>query len=149
MAPKKSIFPREGIFTADSLTILLKNTILNPTITLPIFLALQYTPAGKTLLSSFGADGAKIFRRFKVLLALGVVGRINWFFSHRSSNNWTTDTFSAPSEIVVVTGGSSGIGAATVQEFVQRGVEAVVVLDVQPLLYEARMLIHPSRANRR
>ncbi|KAI5846743.1 hypothetical protein BZA05DRAFT_135106 [Tricharina praecox] len=141
MAP---FFPREGIFTLDALTILLKRTLLNPTLTLPIFLALQYTPRGQALLKSLGPRGAKLFSKFKILLALGLVGRINGFLSQMSSNNWRRDKFSPSSEIVVVTGGSSGIGAAMVRELTKPGlgIKAVVVLDVQPLLYEAAKNVH-------
>jgi len=38
---------------------------------------------------------------------------------------------------VLVTGGSDGIGAATVQKLSRRGT-SVIVLDIRPLTYDAR-----------
>lgn len=50
-------------------------------------------------------------------------------------NNWTNDTYDWNKEIVVVTGGSDGIGAIVVKLLAERGIK-VVVLDVQELQYE-------------
>ncbi|TGZ84485.1 epidermal retinal dehydrogenase 2 [Ascodesmis nigricans] len=137
------IIPREGIFNMDCVVLLLKKSIFNPTLTLPIFLALQYTSHGQNLLSTLAAsnnaDIIKLMSRFKVLVALAVVGRVNHHLSKGSMNNWKKDVFTPNKEIVVVTGGSSGIGAELVRQLTKPGVniKKVVVLDVQPLLYTA------------
>jgi len=47
------------------------------------------------------------------------------------SNNWVSDTYNWNQEIVVVTGGSDGIGRSVVQLLAERGIK-VVVLDIQP-----------------
>lgn len=51
-------------------------------------------------------------------------------------NNWRSDTYDWGREVVVVTGGSDGIGALVVQLLAERGIK-VAVLDVQPLTYTA------------
>jgi len=126
-----------GIFTMDTLVAFLKKTFLNPILTVPIFLALQYIPAGRDILQMLGNDA--MFQMFKVLVTLGVIGRINRYLSWGVQNNWSGDVFCPSEEIVVVTGGSSGIGAAIVKELIAPGVgiKAVVVLDVQPLMFTA------------
>lgn len=45
-------------------------------------------------------------------------------------NNWKNDVYEWDKEIVVVTGGSDGIGAIVVGMLAQKGVK-VVILDVQ------------------
>lgn len=50
-------------------------------------------------------------------------------------NNWTSDKYDWDREIVVVTGGSDGIGKIVVQLLAERGIK-VAVLDVQDLTYE-------------
>jgi all-trans-retinol dehydrogenase (NAD+) len=123
-----------GIFTMDTLVAFLKKTVLNPILTVPIFLALQYTPVGRNML---GNDA--LFQKLKILVVLGVIGRVNRYLSWGVQNNWRGDAFCPSEEIVVVTGGSSGIGAAIVKELTSpgNGIKAVVVLDVQPLMFTA------------
>jgi len=134
MPSKKPILPREGIFTLDALIVLLKKTAFNPTLTLPLFLLFSYTTKGKALIKEFGRETT--FKRFKLLVILGVIGRINNILSWGASNNWRRDKFKHGEEVIVVTGGSSGIGASIVQELAQYKIP-VVVLDVQPLTFTA------------
>lgn len=113
---------------------ILKRTLFNPTLTLPLYLALQYTDQGRAALATLSIRYPKFFARLKLLVALGAVGRVNSWLSRGALNNWKKDTFRPGSEIVVVTGGSSGIGLSTVKELVARGgIKAIVVLDVQEL----------------
>ncbi|KAM3471288.1 hypothetical protein MY5147_005920 [Beauveria neobassiana] len=60
------------------------------------------------------------------------------WLTQKSSNNWVEDpTWDFDREIVLITGGSSGIGAAVAQEFVRRNPRTVVVVvDVGPLKWE-------------
>lgn len=68
---------------------------------------------------------------------LWVVYQINGHLSRRALNNGVSATFDWEKEIVLVTGGSDGIGAATVQKLAERGT-TIIVLDIRPLTYDAR-----------
>lgn len=63
--------------------------------------------------------------------------RFNRYLSYRALNNGVTDTFDWQKEIILITGGSNGIGAAAAQKLASRGTR-VVVLDILPLTYEPR-----------
>lgn len=63
--------------------------------------------------------------------------RINQYLNTRALNNGVKATFDWKKEIVLVTGGSDGIGAATVLKLAERGT-AVIVLDIRPLKFDAR-----------
>ena len=63
--------------------------------------------------------------------------RFNRYLSYRALNNGVTDSFDWQKEIILITGGSNGIGAAAAQKLASRGTW-VVVLDILPLTYEAR-----------
>jgi len=54
------------------------------------------------------------------------------------------DTYDWAKEIVVVTGGSDGIGAIVVKLLAERGIK-VGVLDVQPLTYEGEFEFNISK----
>lgn len=76
----------------------------------------------------------------KALPALGGVllaYYINRYLSRRALNNGVSATFDWKKEIVLVTGGSDGIGAATVKKLAERGT-TIVVLDIRPLNFEPR-----------
>lgn len=126
------IIAREGIFTNDTLVLLLKKTLLNPTITLPLYLLLTRLPYGQQILASASPDQLKWFGRFKIAVILGVVGRVNHILSKKSQNNWKKDKFDAPREIVVVTGGSGGIGEAMVKGLQGRAGKVVILDLVEP-----------------
>ncbi|KAK7417252.1 hypothetical protein QQX98_004686 [Neonectria punicea] len=64
------------------------------------------------------------------LLALGLLPKLNRLLTQRKVNNYLTDnTWDWKSEIVVVTGGSSGIGAMIVAKLARRNVK-VIILDM-------------------
>lgn len=70
--------------------------------------------------------------------------RFNSYLSYRALNNGITDTFEWQKEIILITGGSNGIGAAAAQQLASKGTR-VIVLDVLPLTYEARERNTPSK----
>lgn len=68
---------------------------------------------------------------------LWVAYQVNRYLSRQALNNGVQAAFDWQKEIVLVTGGSDGIGAATVQKLAGRGT-SVIVLDIRPLTYDAR-----------
>ncbi|KAF7896052.1 hypothetical protein EAF00_006067 [Botryotinia globosa] len=71
-------------------------------------------------------------RALKVLLTLGIVRGINNKLSQLVLNNWKSNAkFIKSQEVVLITGGSSGIGESMTREFSSKGVK-VVVMDVNP-----------------
>lgn len=69
-----------------------------------------------------------------------ILYRSNRYLSQRAMNNGVDATFDWKREMVLVTGGSNGIGAACAQKLASRGTQ-VIVLDILPLTYEAREYI--------
>ncbi|KAF2102346.1 NAD(P)-binding protein [Rhizodiscina lignyota] len=123
--------PREG-FVFDTIIRFLKRTAFNPALTLPLLLLARYTSKGRDI----AAARPKALKWLKTLLALGLYNEALNFMSRGAVNNWTNDTYDWSKEIVLVTGGSDGIGASVVKMLAERGIK-VVVLDVQPLKYAA------------
>ncbi|OKP14336.1 Short-chain dehydrogenase/reductase family 16C member 6 [Penicillium subrubescens] len=71
---------------------------------------------------------------------------INQYLNTRALNNGVQATFDWKKEIVLVTGGSDGIGAATVLKLAERGT-AVIVLDIRPLKFDAPKNVHYYRCD--
>jgi len=122
---------REGV-TPDTIGHLLKHTVLNPVLTLPLILAARYTQKGGVLAS----EHLSAFKYLKLALALGLVHRVNGWLNDAVTNNWVNDTYNWSKEVVVVTGGSDGIGKVIVQLLAEKGIK-VAVMDVQDLTYTA------------
>lgn len=127
-----TIITRPG-FTADVVGSVTKKTALNPAITLPLLLFARYTYKGQFL--ARGHETA--LRRLKLLLYLGLARWFNGILNRGVLDNWQSDNYDWSKEIVVVTGGSDGIGKKTVMLFAEKGIK-VVVLDVQPLTFDRR-----------
>ncbi|RSL59397.1 hypothetical protein CEP54_007283 [Fusarium duplospermum] len=72
---------------------------------------------------------------------LGVLYAVNKYLTQRALNHGTNATFDWKKEIILVTGGSGGIGGATVQQLARRGTH-IVVVDVLPLTYKAPSNVH-------
>lgn len=127
----KSIIPREG-FYADVVFKLIDRTLLNPNLLLPLILLARYTKRGENL----SILHARSFSRLRKLFYLSLVRNLIRYLSDKSRNNWSKDRYDWSREIVVVTGGSSGIGASMVKLFDEMGVK-VVVLDINPLPFRS------------
>lgn len=104
---------------------------------MPLFLLSRYTRKGDSL-SRAHTTASKYL---KTLLYLSVANRISEFFDDAVINNWTSDTYDWSKEVVVVTGGSDGIGAIVVKLLAEKGIR-VAVMDVQPLQYEGVSSFH-------
>ncbi|KAI4181147.1 MAG: hypothetical protein L6R41_006800 [Letrouitia leprolyta] len=130
MPVRKSWLPREG-FTADLILRLFKNTALNPSLTLPALLLGYYSRRGQ----SITAGHEVALNRLKLFVYLGILRWINNFLSGAAVNNWNSSEYDWKKEIVVITGGSDGIGKLVALLLQERGAK-VAVLDVQPLTFE-------------
>lgn len=126
----RGILPREG-FCLDVVLRLIRSTALNPSLLFPLLLLARCTRRGEELAILHPTAHA----RLRTLFCLGVARVLSGWFSDRVRNNWVDDAYDWDREIVVVTGGSGGIGGAVVRLFDELGV-TVVVLDVQPLTFE-------------
>ncbi|KAF2734706.1 NAD(P)-binding protein [Polyplosphaeria fusca] len=122
---------REGV-TADTLGRVVSATLLNPYLALPLLLLARYTSRGQAL----ATEHASAFKALKTVLGLGVAGKISAALDHYVVNNGVGDVYDWDKEVVVVTGGSDGIGKIVVGLLAERGVR-VAVVDVQGLTYEA------------
>lgn len=71
-------------------------------------------------------------------LALGVWNRISNFLNRGAANNWVSDKYDWKKEIVVVTGGSDGIGAITTKLLAEKGIK-IAVLDIQKPKYDSKL----------
>jgi short-subunit dehydrogenase len=127
---------REG-FTFDTVLSILKHTALNPYQTLPLYLATLYTSKGQEL----ALKHPDALKWLKTLMYLGVFQKVKNFLDAGVYNNWRSDTYDWRKEIVVVTGGSDGIGARIVKLLAERNI-TVVVLDIQGLKYDAPPNVH-------
>jgi NAD(P)-dependent dehydrogenase (short-subunit alcohol dehydrogenase family) len=61
-------------------------------------------------------------------------------------NNWQNDEYNWNREIVVVTGGSDGIGALIVKLLMERGIK-IAVLDIQEPKYTSKSQPAPIQLN--
>ncbi len=69
---------------------------------------------------------------------MGLIRWVSGYLDTGSLNNWTTDAYDWEKEIVLITGGSGGIGGNVVKLLAEMGIK-VVVMDVIPITFDARM----------
>jgi hypothetical protein len=117
-------------FTFDTVLTLLKHTALNPINTIPLYVAGLYTERGR----EYVAKHPMLWKWLKVSLFLGLWNKVNTFLNQGAANNWTNDVYDWRKEIVVVTGGSDGIGAIIVKLLAERGIK-IANLDIQEPKY--------------
>ena len=117
-------------FTADTVQSMIQLTLLNPLMTLPLYLFACFNPRGREL----AGEHLVALGRLKWCLGLGIARWVNDLFSRGALNNWTRAKFEWSKELVVITGGSDGIGKLMVQLFAERGIK-VVVMDVERPTY--------------
>lgn len=121
-------------FTIDVVARIIRNTVLNPALTLPLFLLAHYTGKGRQL----SVNHKIALQRLKYLLYIGIARLFNAFLSRGVQNNWTSSKYDWNREVAVVTGGSDGIGKNIALLLAEKGVK-VASLDIQPPTYEPRM----------
>jgi hypothetical protein len=137
MTSKGAILPREGLYI-DPIFKWLRQTLLHPIFTLTCLCLVH---------------GAKLSvavpyqRSVQLITGTSILLFLNDWLSGKSQNNWVTDdSWDWKKELVVVTGGSGGIGGGVAQRLAAMGAR-VVVLDIIPLTYEpGRLIVHFSFA---
>ena len=129
MPMHKGLLPREGLYAVPVLK-LIARTALNPSLLLPLVLLARYTKRGQDL----SILHYKAYGRIKTLLYLGLARTVSRWLSDKVRNNWVNDRYDWSREIVVVTGGASGIGGAMVKLFDELGIK-IVVIDIQAMTY--------------
>ncbi|GLI80272.1 hypothetical protein PoHVEF18_008625 [Penicillium ochrochloron] len=125
-SPAKRWPSREG-FTADVVSNILHHTVLSPWKIIPILALAHYTTKGRELLES----RPHLLKALKALASIALINRLTTWLDNRSINNSVNDHYDWNREIVVLTGGSGGIGQRIAQLFGARGIK-VAILDITP-----------------
>ncbi|KAE9382209.1 putative oxidoreductase,short chain dehydrogenase [Stipitochalara longipes BDJ] len=132
-----SLLPREGL-TLEALFAPFRLTLLQPLFIGPILFAAYWVPTSVlstskwTLLKSFKPllQSTNVRNSLVALLSIGLLRKINKTLSRLVLNNFTRDkTWDWEKEVVLITGGSAGIGALMARMFGERGIK-VVILDI-------------------
>jgi all-trans-retinol dehydrogenase (NAD+) len=113
-------------FTFDSILHIIRKTALNPAITVPLVLASLYSSKGRELV----VNRPRLSEWLKILSIWSVMFSTSKLLDEAVLNNWTNDVYDWKKEIVVVTGGSDGIGAIVVKLLAEKDIK-VVILDIQ------------------
>lgn len=79
----------------------------------------------------FAQKNPRALKALKILVVLGVIRRVNAWLNRRALNNGVSDHYDWNREVVVVTGGSNGIGKQIAERLGNCGIK-VAVLDIQP-----------------
>ena len=120
-------------FTADTVQTIIQNTLLNPILTVPLWLLARYHDRAR----SMSLDHPLAFSRLKLCVYLGLFRWANNFLSQRTLNNWTRAKFDWTRELVLITGGSDGFGKLWSLMFAKKNVK-VVILDIQEPTFKLR-----------
>ncbi|KAJ5366621.1 hypothetical protein N7541_000562 [Penicillium brevicompactum] len=122
MAPSRTWPSRE-----DVLARLISRTLLDPWKILPLFALSQYTTKGQDLATSH----PKLLKALRQLAALALLTRLSSWLTRRTLNNNLSDPYDWNQEIVVLTGGSNGIGQQIATLLSTHGIK-VAILDISP-----------------
>jgi all-trans-retinol dehydrogenase (NAD+) len=117
----------------DSVLTLLNRTALNPFITVPLFLASLYTQKGR----EEAIRRPELAKWLKRAMVMSLISKTTDVLGTGAQNNWKNDTYDWNKEIVVVTGGSDGIGAHIVKFLAEKGI-TVVILDIQEPKFQSK-----------
>jgi hypothetical protein len=126
MTTKPGILPREGLYI-DPIFNYLRQTLLHPLFTLGCL----YLVHGAKLSAVVPYE-----KSVQLIAGTSFFLWLNDWLSAKSRNNWVIDdSWDWKKELVVVTGGSGGIGGGVAQRLAAMGAR-VIVLDITPLTYK-------------
>lgn len=116
------------------LTTPLRLALFDPRVTAPLLVALLYYPEKlrELLPERFHAliSSQAAIRTLSVLLGLSILRGVNGKLSQWTANNWKKDAkFVKSQELVLISGGTSGIGKLMAEDFAKKGVK-VIILDL-------------------
>jgi hypothetical protein len=112
-------------FVADPVGRLIKRTLLNPYLTVPILLVAKYTAVGQW----YALSNEALFRAVTFLAYWGVLRVVNNFLNRWALSNGVADQYDWRKEVVVVTGGSDRIGKTVVELLAEYQIK-VAMLDI-------------------
>lgn len=130
------LLPREGI-TLETILQILSKTALQPLLTGPLLYATTLDIL-QPLLAAHKKDA--LVKVLRVLLTIGILKSANNTLSKLVMNNWTADNWRKGEEIVLITGGGSGIGELMARDLAPWS-KAVVVLDLTPPKMSLRKML--------
>ncbi|KAJ5087999.1 short chain dehydrogenase/reductase family protein [Penicillium angulare] len=125
-SPARKWPSREG-FTADVLSNWISRTLLDPWKMVPLLALAQYTIKGREIIQS----RPHLLKALKTLTTLAILQRLSAWLDKRSINNAVTDHYNWNKEVIVLTGGSGGIGRRIAQLLGERSIK-VAILDISP-----------------
>lgn len=135
-----TLHSREGL-TVDLVFKVLRQTVLNPWLAIPVS---AWTACGVLTTSEFTHVGLLPY----FCAIFGTALCVNEWLNKWSSNNWTRSGYPGwdwVKEIVVITGGSSGIGASIAQQILARNSNTtVVIVDYAPMAWTPKPGTHVS-----
>lgn len=94
---------------------------------MPLLALAQYTVKGREIIQS----RPHLLKALKTLASLAVLQRLNAWLDRRGINNGVSDHYNWNKEVVVLTGGSGGIGRRIAQLLGDRAIK-VAILDISP-----------------
>jgi all-trans-retinol dehydrogenase (NAD+) len=114
------------------LTAPVRLALFDPRVTAPLLIAILYYPEKLRSLLTMRLhpliSSPAFIKTLKIALGLGVLRGINNKLSQWVVNNWKSDAnFVKSQEIVLVSGGTSGIGKLMAEYFAKQGVKTVVL----------------------
>ncbi|KAL6871338.1 NAD(P)-binding protein [Trichoderma novae-zelandiae] len=123
---------REGV-TLDSIAAPLRRWLFNPVLSVPAALVLSGLG-----LNSPGTNTGRLLAPVYLVTLVGVLLSLNEYLDRQFANNWVSDeTWNWDEEIVLVTGGSTGIGASVCRQLLARNSRTrIVVVDYAPLSWK-------------
>ncbi|KAJ5503040.1 Short-chain dehydrogenase/reductase SDR [Penicillium fimorum] len=127
MAPNaRRWLSREG-FTADVLGDIISRSLLDPWKLLPIIVLAHYTAQGRDIAKS----RPNLYKALKLLTVQSLINRLSNWLDHRTLNNSVSDIYDWHREVVILTGGSNGIGRRIAELLGARDIK-VAILDIAP-----------------
>lgn len=114
-------------FTADVLGRWIQRTLLDPWKVVPLLVLAKYTVKGREIIES----RPLLLKALRSLATLAVLQRAGAWLDRRVLNNGVRDHYDWNREVVVLTGGSGGIGRRVAQLLADRGIK-VAILDITP-----------------